>query len=122
MRSVTVNNLSNKQARSLQLGICENFFSRLRGLMFTRSIQANGGLFFINPSEDRINSAIHMFFMGYDLSIIWVDSSYRVVDKVIAHRWKTLAAPQKKAKYILETHVDRFAEYNFGDTLEFIHV
>lgn len=121
MQSLTVRNLSNQQAIPLHLGICSEFFSRLRGLMFTRSIPADGGLFFVNSSEDRVNSAIHMFFMTYDLVIIWADSSGQVVDKVLAYRWKTIAAPQKKAKYILETHIDRFAEYNCGDILEFIY-
>lgn len=122
MRSVIIRNLTNLQAKPLHLGICDDFISRLRGLMFTRSIPPDGGLFFVNPSEDRINSAIHMFFMGYDLAIIWADSSGQIVDKIKAHRWKTLAAPSKNAMYILETHIDRFQEYNCGDNLEFIYV
>jgi len=89
--------------------------------MFTNSIPNDGGLFFMNSSEDRVNSAIHMFFMNIDLAIIWTDSSGVVVDKVRAFRWKTLAAPKTNAKYILETHRDRFEEYNCGDILELLH-
>jgi uncharacterized membrane protein (UPF0127 family) len=121
MQSITIQNLTNKNAIPLHLGICDSFTSRLRGLMFTNSIPNDGGLFFINSSEDRVNSAIHMFFMNIDLAIIWSDSSGVVVDKVRASRWKTLAAPKSNAKYILETHTDRFEEYNCGDILELLY-
>lgn len=118
MRVVKITNLSNTSSIPLELGICSNFIPRLRGLMFTQSIPMDGGLFFINPSEDRINSAIHMFFMEIDLAIIWLDSAGKVVDKIYANRWKTLAAPCKNARYIIETHPDRLREYNCGDVLE----
>jgi uncharacterized membrane protein (UPF0127 family) len=121
MQSITIQNLTNKNVIPLHLGICVSFLSRLKGLMFTNSIPTDGGLFFVNSSEDRVNSAIHMFFMNIDLTIIWVDSSGVVVDKVKAFRWKTLAAPRANAKYILETHTDRFGEYNCGDILELLH-
>lgn len=119
MKSVQVRNLSNQLAAPLKLGICDSFFSRLKGLMFSTEIASDGGLFFFNTSEDRINSAIHMFFMNFDLTIIWVDSTGKVVDKIMANRWKTLAAPSRGAKFILETNTERFLEYNTGDILEF---
>lgn len=87
--------------------------------MASKSIPLDGGLFFVNPSEDRLNAAIHMFFMNFDLTILWVDSTGQIVDKIIANKWKTIAAPSKGAKYILETHIDRFNEYNTGDKLEY---
>jgi uncharacterized membrane protein (UPF0127 family) len=121
MRSITIRNITNVNAVPLKLGICDNFLSRLRGLMFSRMIPSDGGLFFVNPSEDRLNSAIHMFFMNIDLLIIWADSNGRIVDKIYAYRWKTIAAPGKNAKYILEAHIDRFEDYNCGDLLELIH-
>jgi uncharacterized membrane protein (UPF0127 family) len=118
MQSFIVENKTNTKASPLHLGICDTFLTRLKGLMFTRSIPEYGGLLFINSAEDRVNSAIHMYFMDIDLTIIWLDSSYTVVDKVLARRWVTLAAPAKNAKYIIETHVDRFGDYNCGDLLE----
>jgi len=118
MQSFKVTNKSNEKAISLHLGVCDTFLTRLRGLMFTGSIPGDGGLLFVNPAEDRINSAIHMFFMSIDLAIIWVDSTGKIVDKVFAHRWKTLAAPAENAKYIIETHADRYDEYNRGDLLD----
>jgi uncharacterized membrane protein (UPF0127 family) len=118
MQSFIVKNKTNEEVIPLHLGICDTFLTRLRGLMFTKSIPKDGGLLFINPSEDRVNSSIHMFFMAIDLTIIWLDSSGTVVDKVLAHRWTTLAAPSKGAKYIIETHTDRFGDYNYGDLLE----
>lgn len=87
--------------------------------MFSKSIDYDGGLFFVNSVEDRINSAIHMYFMNYDLTILWADHDGRIVDRVKALKWKTIASPQKDAKYILEAHIDRFEEYNTGDMLDF---
>jgi uncharacterized membrane protein (UPF0127 family) len=121
MKSVLVRNLSNQNAIPLQLGICDSFLKRLQGLMFYKGIEPNTGLFFLNPAEDRINSAIHMYFMNFDLTIIWVDSGGRVVDKIIAKRWKTIAAPSRGAKFILETHTNRFSDFNSGDLLEFTY-
>ncbi len=121
MQHYIVKNITNENALPLVLGACESFISRLRGLMFTGSLSENSGLLFINPSEDRINSAIHMYFMWMDLTIVWADSAGVVVDKVLAKKWKTLAAPKKSAKYIIETHIDRFDDYNCGDLLEIAH-
>ncbi|HEX7557060.1 MAG TPA: DUF192 domain-containing protein [Leptolinea sp.] len=121
MKSLLVQNLSLSGSVPIILGICDNFSSRFRGLMFYKTIPQNGGLFFINSTEDRVNSAIHMFFMKFDLTIIWVDSTNRVVDKIKARKWQTLAAPRKGAKFILETHIDRFDEYHLGDILEFCY-
>ncbi len=121
MQHFIVKNITNDNALPLVLGVCDTFQSRLRGLMFTGSIPENSGLLFINPSEDRINSAIHMYFMWTDLTIVWADSAGIVVDKVLAKKWKTLAAPQKGAKYIIETHIARFDDYNCGDLLDITH-
>jgi len=119
MKTVWVQNLTNPHAVNLQLGICDNFISRLRGLMFSKKIEKNGGMIFLNSTEDRIHYAIHMFFMNYDLSVIWVDSSGKIVDRILARRWKTIAGPQSPAKYILESHPERFSEFQIGDSLEF---
>jgi uncharacterized membrane protein (UPF0127 family) len=118
MKFVIITNLSNNLAIPLRLGICESFFSRFNGLMNAKTISNDGGLFFVNSTEDVLNAAIHMFFMNFDISIFWVDANGRIVDKILARKWKTIAAPSKAAKYILETHVDRFQEYNIGDFLE----
>ncbi len=119
MQSITVFNTTNQKATPLHLGICDSFITRLRGLMFSKNISPDGGLFFVNSAEDRVNSAIHMFFMNYDLTILWTDSKGRIVDRVLAKKWITLAAPSRKAKFILETHTERFEDYNIGDILEF---
>lgn len=119
MKAVIISNLSNRDATPLHLGVCESFVSRFKGLMYSKKLALDGGLFFVNSTEDRINAAIHMFFMNFDLLIIWVDATGQIVDKIIATRWKTIAAPAKEAKYIIETHIDRFDEYNTGDFLDF---
>lgn len=59
--------------------------------------------------------------MNMDLAIFWLDSTGKVIDKVLARRWKTIAAPNEGATYILETHPDLIDEYNIGDILEIMY-
>ena len=42
-----------------------------------------------------------------------------VVDKVLAKSWKPAYFPKADAKYTLEIHPNRFADYEIGDKVEF---
>ena len=87
--------------------------------MFTDSIAEEGGLLMVHPAESRSNAAIHMFFVGMDLGVIWLDKTDTVVDKVLAKSWKPFYQPGSPAKSILEVHPGRLAEFELGDTLSF---
>ncbi len=71
----------------------------------------------VQPRADRVDAAIHMFFMNFDIAVIWADESLRVVDAQLARRWRPAYAPAKAAKYVLETHPDRLGEFAAGDQL-----
>lgn len=94
---------------------CNTFLGRLRGLMFTPSIGQQEGLLMVQTSQDRINAAIHMFFMNYDLAVIWLDRSLKVVDVQLARRWRPAYTPARPALYVLETHPDRAVDFHIGD-------
>jgi len=116
---VNVINQTRSLENPLRVKNCERFFCRLKGLMFTHSIEMNGGLLMVHGSESRTNAAIHMFFVGMDLGILWLDASGKVVDKQLAKSWAPFYTPASPAKSILEIHPGRLAEFEIGDILNF---
>lgn len=71
----------------------------------------------VQPRPDRLDAAIHMFFMNFDIAVIWADEHLRVVDAKLALRWRPAYAPARAAKYVLETHPDRLKDFEIGDQL-----
>ena len=53
--------------------IAQNFFHRLKGLMFDQKMEAFDGLLIT-----RCNS-IHTFFMNFNIDVIFLDKEYRIV-------------------------------------------
>lgn len=94
---------------------CNTYLCRLRGLMFTAWIGPHEGLLMVQTSQDRINAAIHMFFMNYDLAVVWLNRELQVVDVQLARRWRPAYTPAKPALYVLETHPDRISDFHIGD-------
>lgn len=87
--------------------------------MFQKSLDQNGGLLMIQKTESRTNAAIHMFFVGMDLGVLWLDQGKRIVDIKLAKSWQPMYTPQSPAKYILEIHPQRLPEFQIGDQLSF---
>ena len=87
--------------------------------MFRRSVGADEGLVFVHPRENRVESAIHMFFVPFDLGVIWVNNAGEVVDLVRAKPWRPSYAPQKPASYVIELHPDKLDLVKIGDLIEF---
>jgi len=117
MVQVLIRNLSRPAKKPILAKSCTSFLCQLRGLMFRKAIGEHEGLFFVQAATDRINSAIHMFFMNFDIAVIWLDAQYCVVDVTLAHRWRPAYFPAKAAKYIIETHPNRLNEFHPGDQL-----
>lgn len=117
MAQVLIHNQSRPAQQPILAKTCTSFLCQLRGLMFRKTIGEHEGLFFVQATTDRINSAIHMFFMNFDIAVIWLDAQYRVVDATLARRWRPAYVPAKAAKYIIETHPDRLNEFHPGDQL-----
>jgi uncharacterized membrane protein (UPF0127 family) len=60
-----------------------------------------------------------MFFVSFDLAVIWIDSKMQVVDKVLAKSWRPAYFSKQPARYVLEVHPERWEEFQVGDTVEF---
>ncbi|MCL4561248.1 MAG: DUF192 domain-containing protein [Chloroflexi bacterium] len=119
MLKITVKNHNHPLRQILQAGYCNTFFLRFRGFMLRRKVGENSGLILVQTSESRMDSAIHMFFVNFDLAVIWLDKNRKVVDTCLAKRWRPFYMPSQAAQYILETHPQRLNEFQIGDQLSF---
>ena len=81
-----------------QLIKCDNFFTKFRGLMFSKK----KNLIFNLNKESRINSIIHTFFVFYNIDVYWLDQNKNIVDFRLKVKPFTIKIPKKKAKYIIE--------------------
>jgi len=119
-RFIFVRNLNQPDLSPARVKYCDSFLCLLRGLTFRERLDPDDGLLLVQGQRDsRINSSIHMFFVPFDLNVVWINSDMTVVDKVIAKSWRPAYFSAKPACYILEIHPDRWDDYQIGDKVEF---
>lgn len=119
-RLIYVQNLNNLTRKPALVKYCDSFGCRARGLTFRNQLATDDGLLLVQGNRDnRIETAIHMLFVPFELSIFWIDSTLIVVDKVIAKPWGLAYISAKPARYILEIHPDRREDYQVGDRVKF---
>ncbi|MDC3413652.1 DUF192 domain-containing protein [Aquibacillus sp. 3ASR75-11] len=66
-------NLSKDRKIAVEMACAYTFFSRLKGLMFTRQLHSGTGLH-INPCP-----SVHTFFMNYAIDVVYLDQQHVVV-------------------------------------------
>lgn len=118
-RPIIVANLSRILEKPARVGYCDSFSCRLRGLMFRPRLSPDDGLLLVEKRDSRLDSSIHMLFVPFDLAVFWINSDMTVVDKAIAKSWKPAYFPKADAKFTLEIHPNRWADYEIGDKVEF---
>jgi uncharacterized membrane protein (UPF0127 family) len=104
-----------------RVGVCSSFACRLRGLMFRRQLSAQDGLLLVGNRDSRLDAAIHMFFVPFDLAVFWISARMQIVDKVLARRWRPFYIPARPARFILEVHPDLLTHYETGEEVEFVN-
>ncbi|HEY58900.1 MAG TPA: DUF192 domain-containing protein [Anaerolineae bacterium] len=102
-------------SRALWVRPCVSFVCRLLGLMGRAPLPEDRGLLFIFPQASRWGSAIHMFGMRFDLAVVWLDETRRVVDVRLARRWRSVCVPRRPARYVLELPVSWLEAFTPGD-------
>lgn len=119
MKNVIIRKLSGNfgSIDKLEAWYFENFFSRLKGLMFKNKISLNQAGLFINKNENIVDSAIHMLFMNFDIAVFWLDKTNTIVDKRIAKKWGLIYYPDVKSHKILETHPEIFETLQIGEEI-----
>lgn len=105
--------------RPARLRVCDSFVCRLRGLMFRSSLHRDDGLLMQMGRESRVDSSIHMLFVPFAISVIWVNSLMEVVDKTLAQPWHPAYFPARPARYVIEMHPDRLNQYEVGNKVRF---
>lgn len=94
---------------------CSSFWCKLRGLQFRRALAPGEALLLVEDRDSVMLTAIHMFFVNFDLGVVWIDSRGRVVDKVRAKPWRPSYAARGPAQYVLETSPDFLDKVTIGD-------
>jgi uncharacterized protein len=96
---------------------CDTFFCRLRGLTFRRALAPDEGLLFVEALESRLGTAIHMFFVFFDIGVIWMNAAGDVVHTVVARPFRPYYAPSAPARYYLEAAPALVHEVQVGERL-----
>jgi len=122
MKDVLIRNRSQPLQHSLQATYCDRYFCRLLGLMFRKRIPRGRGLVLVQNRMGRLSAAIHMLFVGMDLTVVWLDEKRQVVDVQLARSWRLNYLPSQPAKYILECADSWLSSFQVGDQLSFEEV
>jgi uncharacterized membrane protein (UPF0127 family) len=116
---ISIENKNRAMDGTIHIKYCDTFLTQLRGLTFRSRLSRDEGLLLVGTRDSRLDSSIHMFFVSFDLSVIWIDSNMQVVDKVLAKSWRPAYFSKQPAKYVLEIHPDRWNDFQIGDTVQF---
>jgi uncharacterized membrane protein (UPF0127 family) len=118
-RTISIENLDRRMDDGLRVKYCDTFLTQLRGFTFRSDLRRDDGLVLVGRRDSRVDSSIHMFFVSFDLAVIWINSNMQVVDKVLARSWKPAYFSKEPAKYVLEIHPKRWDEFQVGDRVKF---
>ena len=96
---------------------CDTFWRKFLGLMGSKELQPDAGIILVDNIESKLNTSIHMFFMNYDIAVLWLDKDLVIVDKALAKRWRPYYAPKAPAQYVVELHASRISDFSIGERL-----
>lgn len=116
---VSIENNNRGITGPVRIRYCDTFLKQLRGFTFHPRLSRDEGLVLVGTRDSRLDSSIHMFFVSFDLCVVWINSQMQIVDKVLAKSWRPAYFSKQPAKYVLEVHPDRWDEFQIGDTVQF---
>ncbi len=118
-KQIIIENLNRTLENLPRVKYCDTFLTQLRGLTFRPRLGLDEGLLLVGTRDSRLDSSIHMLFVAFDLTVIWINSEMKVVDKIIAKSWRPAYFSKQPARYVLEIHPERWGDYEIGDTVLF---
>jgi uncharacterized membrane protein (UPF0127 family) len=121
-KTISIENKNKKLDGVLQIKYCDTFLTQFRGLMFRSRLSRDEGLVLVGTRDSRLESSIHMFFVSFDLTVLWVSADMKVVDKVLAKSWRPMYFSKQPAKYVVEIHPERWGDFEIGDEVQFKNV
>jgi uncharacterized membrane protein (UPF0127 family) len=116
---ITVENKNRTITGPLRIKYCDTFLTQLLGFTFRSGLSRDEGLLLVGKRDSRLDSSIHMLFVPFNLSVIWINATLQVVDKVLAKSWRPAYFSQQPARYVLEIHPERWGDFEIGDGVEF---
>ena len=116
---ISIENRNRSIGRALSIKFCDTFLTQLRGLTFRARLARDEGLILVGKRDSRLDSSIHMLFVSFDLTVVWINSEMKVVDKILAKSWRPAYFSKTPAKYVLEIHPDRWENFAIGDVVQF---
>ncbi len=98
--------------------MANNFFTRFKGLMGTRTLPAGGGLWIVPCNS------IHMFFMKIPLDVIFLDKNHNVVHLIENIKPWRVSKIVAKAHSVIELPVGTIANSRtiVGDKMDITNV
>jgi uncharacterized protein len=94
--TMKVVNLTNGAELVNQLATADTFFTRLKGLMFSKDLPAGHGLI-IQPCQ-----SIHTFFMNYPIDVIYLSNELEIVGLDETIKPGTVGKFHKQSQSVLE--------------------
>ena len=91
-----------------------------KGLMFSSKKKCKKGVCLVMPSlkDAKFGSAVTMYFCFYKLEILFVNTKYKVVDKVTLMPFKSTYVPREACKYVIESYPGTFSDIKIGDKVK----
>jgi uncharacterized membrane protein (UPF0127 family) len=114
-RFISIKSINDPTAQSIRAKYCESFLCRLKGLMFHKDLEPQEGLLLVQTKDSRMDSSIHMFFVWFDLGVVWINADMTVVDTIIAKAWRPAYFPKAPAKFVLEIRPEKLESFRTGD-------
>jgi uncharacterized membrane protein (UPF0127 family) len=115
---VLVNQTTGQRLAS-RVKLCDTYWTKLQGLMFRRTLDADQVLVFCYDRESIVETTIHMFFVFFSIAVVWLDAERRVVDKALAKPFRPYYAPKTAAQYYVEGDPGLLEQIQIGDQLAF---
>ncbi|MCX8189838.1 MAG: DUF192 domain-containing protein [Candidatus Diapherotrites archaeon] len=110
-------NTSKKNNIAGKVRIADNYFSKMRGLMFEHKKKFDYALVLCLDEESRIKASIHMLFVFFPIAVFFLDSRKKVVDKKLMKPFALNYTPKKPSKYIVELPAEKIDAADIGDIL-----
>lgn len=120
MTLVRVGNKKKPENSPILVKKCTSFTCKLTGLMFQKQIAIGSGLLMIYNSNSRLDTAIHMMGVCYDLAVFWINKDKVVVDKCRAKRFWPIYISRRPACYVLEMNINHIDDFEIGDQVMFM--
>jgi len=122
MRQVIVHNRSRPLDQLVRAVYCDTFLCQLRGLTFRRHLKSDEGLLLVQERDSRLEAAIHMLGVWFDLAAVWINAEKQIVDVRLVRSWRPVYVPKHPASYVLELPAERLYDFRVGDEVFFEEV